>query len=52
MEFLKHWSVIFLAYVMFIAAGVSAVSSSLNQSTVNQCNAGIQSACLALKGIK
>ena len=51
---MKTYLIVLSTYVLFITAGVSAVTSSLNQSTVNQCNTGIQSACeyLASKGIK
>ena len=52
---MKTYLVVLSTYILFIAAGVSAVTSSLNQSTYNQCHSsGIQSACeyLASKGIK
>ena len=51
---MKSFLITFSTYVLFITVGVSAVTSSLNQSTFNQCNAGIQSACkyLTSKGIR
>jgi len=51
MEFLKHWSVIFLAYVLFISCGVHTLTSSLNEMTERDCaNSGnpYSSACVYL----
>ena len=50
---MKTYLVTLITYILLICAGVSAVTSSLNQSTYNQCHSGgVQAACLALKGIK
>ena len=51
---MKTYLIVLSTYVLFITAGVSAVTSSLNSTTVLHCNNGIQSACeyLASKGIK